>query len=186
MALPHAIGALKPTLPTWEELGTSSRSSAILLLFIPPQSHKNDSRVILTRRSLEVRSHRGQIGFPGGRRETHDKTPWDTATRETQEELGIEREILIPLGSLPQTKALDGSLVIPVVGLANLSLDSLRPSASEVAEVFAIEWPEFIPSLCNFFAWKLFGKSRRSGVYLSHGLKIWGLTGHVLYTAELK
>ncbi len=44
--------------------------------------------------------HQGQIGLPGGRHESGDIALWDTAARETQEEIGIDRSKLRMLGTL--------------------------------------------------------------------------------------
>ncbi|MFY7930834.1 MAG: hypothetical protein ACOVS5_18345, partial [Oligoflexus sp.] len=74
------IGGLQPAPDQWPE-AIPARASAVLCLFIPPQAPSLEVRVVFTQRSAMVRTHRGQIGFPGGRREIQDRSPIATALR---------------------------------------------------------------------------------------------------------
>lgn len=172
-----------PLARSWDEISAVSRASAVLLLLIPPERDQDPCRILFIRRSSQVRSHRGQIGFPGGRREPSDLSPTQTALREAQEELGIAPEMVNLLGMLPKAKSLDGLPVVPIVGMAPLRLDSLRPEPSEVEDAFAIPWPHFAVSQYEIFSMNIFGIWRQSGVFQTHGVKVWGLTAHVLCTA---
>jgi len=131
-SLPRAIGGLLPKIPSWEEISSVTRASAVLMLLIPPDQGRLHSRIVFIRRSSQVRSHRGQIGFPGGRREPLDTSPSQTALRETHEEIGIDPELVTVLGMLPKAKSLDGMPVVPIIGVAPLSLDDLKPAPFEV------------------------------------------------------
>lgn len=155
------------------------------MLMIPPEKGRSQSRIVFIRRSSQVRSHRGQIGFPGGRREPSDISPSQTALRETHEELGIDPGLVTVLGMLPKTKSLDGMPVIPIVGLASLDLDGLKPEPLEVEKPFAIPWTHFTRDQYFGFNMNIFGIWRKSGVFEAQDLKIWGLTAHVLCTADL-
>jgi 8-oxo-dGTP pyrophosphatase MutT (NUDIX family) len=184
-SLPKNIGGLLPIAASWDELTSVKRAAAVLLLMIPPLQNTADSRIVLIRRSAQVRSHRGQIGFPGGRREPSDKGPCETALRETQEELGVAPDRIRVLGMLPKAKSLDGMPVVPIVGIATVTSDSLTPEPSEVEDFYAIEWPHFSPEKYHVFNMNIFGIWRQSGVFLTQGLSVWGLTAHVLCTASL-
>lgn len=54
--------------------------------------------VLLTQRTAHLRDHAGQISFPGGRVETEDISPSHTALRETEEEIGLNRERIEIIG----------------------------------------------------------------------------------------
>lgn len=72
--------------------------------------------VLLTRRSLALKHHAGEISFPGGRIEPGDGGPLEAALRETQEEVGLPREHVTPAGYLDPHLVLSGFWVTPVVG----------------------------------------------------------------------
>ncbi len=95
-----------------------------------------DVRVILTKRPDTMPTHAGHIAFPGGRPDPVDRNPVDTALRETEEEVGINRSQVEILGFLPPMDTVEFSLlVIPVVGQVKTPFD-LVPSEREVAKVY--------------------------------------------------
>ena len=59
-----------------------------------------EPQVILARRARHLRLHPGEIAFPGGKREPQDSSPWATALREAQEEIGLDPNLVQPLGEL--------------------------------------------------------------------------------------
>lgn len=87
-------------------------ASAVLILL----SDAADPTVVYTERARTLRHHAGQISFPGGRTETTDEGPVETATREANEEVGLDPAAIHLLGTLP-TASLSVSHfdVIPVV-----------------------------------------------------------------------
>lgn len=97
----------------------------------------NGHTVMLTQRTAHLRDHAGQISFPGGRVESDDLSPKDTALRETEEEVGLSRERVEVLGFLPEYRTGTGFRVTPVVGLIHPPFD-LQPDPFEVAEVFEV------------------------------------------------
>ena len=68
-----------------------------------------DASVLLTHRHPGMRSHSGQIAFPGGRIDATDRSPVDTALREAWEETGLNRNNVTPLKQFRD-------LAIPVTG----------------------------------------------------------------------
>jgi 8-oxo-dGTP pyrophosphatase MutT (NUDIX family) len=91
-------------------------------------------RVLLTRRTDTVEHHRGQISFPGGVEEEDDDSPWATAVRETEEELGIAPGDVRLLGALTPLVTVTDFFVEPFVGAIPYP-HVLRPAAAEIAEV---------------------------------------------------
>jgi 8-oxo-dGTP pyrophosphatase MutT (NUDIX family) len=178
------IGGLQPAPDQWPE-AIPARASAVLCLFIPPQAPSLEVRVVFTQRSAMVRTHRGQIGFPGGRREIQDRSPIATALRESQEEIGLSPERVTILGSLPPLKALDLHPVVPIVGCAAVELADLKPNHEEVAEIFALPWSALTSQARQNIRFNVFGRWRDTAVYAAGPHPIWGLTAMMLGRAQL-
>ncbi len=96
--------------------------------------------LVFTRRTMHVRTHRGQIAFPGGRTDPGDRDAADTALRETTEEIGLSRDQITILGELPTFVTISAYRVTPVVGLLRGPLEALdcTLSADETDEVLAV------------------------------------------------
>jgi 8-oxo-dGTP pyrophosphatase MutT (NUDIX family) len=91
--------------------------------------------VLLTRRSDSLRRHTGQIALPGGRCDPGE-TPWETALREAQEEIGLDPALVELAGlSTPYRTAGTGYHITPVVGFVSPGL-TLSPNPDEVADIF--------------------------------------------------
>jgi 8-oxo-dGTP pyrophosphatase MutT (NUDIX family) len=91
--------------------------------------------VLLTRRADTLRSHTGQVAFPGGRCDPGE-TPWETALREAHEEIGLDPSLVELAGlSTPYRTAGTGFQIMPVVGFVSPDL-MLTPNPDEVAEIF--------------------------------------------------
>jgi len=110
------------------------RAAAVL---VPLVERDEGLTVLLTQRNANLSSHAGQISFPGGRWEDTDTSRVDTALRETEEEVGLGRDYVEVIGSLPDYITGTGYDVSPVVGLVSGGF-TLRPEASEVADVFEV------------------------------------------------
>jgi 8-oxo-dGTP pyrophosphatase MutT (NUDIX family) len=93
--------------------------------------------LLLTQRTAHLTDHAGQISFPGGRAEEDDASAIDTALRETEEEIGLDRRHIEIVGTLPDYVTGTGYRVTPVVGLVTPPFD-LTPDANEVAEIFEV------------------------------------------------
>ena len=111
-------GSSRGTLPEWlkpvEELARSveaeqlaprfphppadARRAAVLICFADGE---NGPELLLTRRATTLRSHAGQISFPGGASDGDDADAVTTALREAQEEVGLDPADLIVFGTLP-------------------------------------------------------------------------------------
>jgi 8-oxo-dGTP pyrophosphatase MutT (NUDIX family) len=91
--------------------------------------------VLLTRRADTLRSHTGQVAFPGGRCDPGE-TPWETALREAEEEIGLDPACVELAGlSTPYRTAVTGYQIMPVVGFVSPKM-SLTPNPDEVADIF--------------------------------------------------
>lgn len=108
--------------------------AAVLVLIV---LHEDGATVLFTQRTAHLNDHAGQISFPGGRVETSDVSPIDTALRETEEEVGIERRYIEVLGALPEYQTGTGFRVQPVVGLVQPPFETTA-DPFEVAEIFEV------------------------------------------------
>lgn len=179
------ISHLQPALDHWPAT-MHSRASAVLMLFIPDPEPDAPARIVFTRRSTLVRTHKGQIGFPGGRREETDDSPIITALRETQEEIGLEPTAVEVLGMLPALPSLDRRSVVPIVGFSQVDLATLASNADEVAELFALPWPYFTPEAMQNLRFNVFGRWRETPYFPASGYHVWGLTAWMLKSAALR
>jgi 8-oxo-dGTP pyrophosphatase MutT (NUDIX family) len=106
-------------------------------VLVPIVAHAEGLSVLFTKRTASLRSHSGQVSFPGGRAEPGDADPEHTALREAEEEIGLPARRVEVLGRLPEYFTRTGFRVMPVVGLVQPPLE-LVPDAREVDEVFEV------------------------------------------------
>ncbi len=108
---------------------------AAVLAGIVPRA--NGAQVILTRRTETLRTHGGQVGFPGGRTEPDDRDALAAALRESQEEIALAPGQVQALGYLDPFVTITGYRVTPVVAVVDPEFVPV-PQPSEVAEVFEV------------------------------------------------
>ena len=116
-----------------------------LALMPPPQAaavlvaivRHPELTVLLTQRTETLRKHAGQISFPGGRVDPEDSGPVETALREAEEEVGLDRHLCEPLGFLDGYRTGTGYLITPVVALVDPRFN-LTLAPGEVADVFEV------------------------------------------------
>ncbi len=103
-------------------------------VLIPLVEHSAGLTVLLTRRADTLRAHTGQVAFPGGRCDPGE-TPWETALREAQEEIGLDPGAVTLAGLSTRYQSLSGFDITPVVGFVRPGF-TLKPNPQEVADVF--------------------------------------------------
>ena len=177
------IRGLQTAPETWGQ-GVSHQAAAVLVLFIPGSHPEAPVNLVFTKRSTKVRTHKGQVGFPGGRREHRDQSPIATALREAQEEIALNPDWVTILGSLPSVKSLELRPVLPIVACAQVHVDQLQPSQDEVAQIFSVPWTCFTPQDIRVMKFNMFGLWRETAVYPAQGYDIWGLTAKILTLAK--
>lgn len=114
--------------------GRAPRAAAVL---VPLVLREQGLQVLLTRRTEALKDHAGQISFPGGGVDAGDADVWDTALREAEEEIGLDRRHVEPLGLLPVYSTVTAFEVTPCVGLVQPDF-ALSLQADEVAEAFEV------------------------------------------------
>mgnify|MGYP001277496047 CR=1 FL=1 len=93
--------------------------------------------VLLTQRTKHLSHHAGQISFPGGRVEPRDQGAVDTALRETEEEVGLDRAYVDVVGCLDIYETVTGFSITPVVGFVREGF-TLTIDQQEVSEAFEV------------------------------------------------
>jgi 8-oxo-dGTP pyrophosphatase MutT (NUDIX family) len=109
------------------------RPAAVLI----PVVDRPQPTVLLTQRSAHLNDHAGQISFPGGKIDPTDASPLDAALREANEEVGLEREFIDPIGYLDLYGTAFGFRILPTVARVRPGF-TLRVSAAEVDDVFEV------------------------------------------------
>jgi 8-oxo-dGTP pyrophosphatase MutT (NUDIX family) len=160
-----------------ERRGSPATPAAVL---VPVIDHREGPTLLFTRRTVQLRSHSGQVSFPGGRAEPDDPDVEATALRETEEEIGLPRARVEILGRLPEYMTRTGYRVTPVVGLVAPPLE-LVPDAREVDEVFEVPLGFLLDPSNHRRATREF-EGRSVGFYVIdyEGRVIWGATAGML------
>lgn len=110
------------------------RDAAVL---IPVVDHGRDATVLLTKRAEKLRSHSGQVAFPGGTIDPTDPTPEAAALRETFEEIGLGHDRIEIIGRMPDYVAGSGYRIAPVLAVVKPGF-TLSLNADEVDAAFEV------------------------------------------------
>lgn len=113
------------------------RKRAAASVLVPLVDRDAGVTVLLTQRTAHLRDHAGQISFPGGRAELTDGDAVATALREAEEEVGLGRQHIEVIGSLPEYRTVTYYDVTPVVALVRPPF-TLALDAHEVADAFEV------------------------------------------------
>jgi 8-oxo-dGTP pyrophosphatase MutT (NUDIX family) len=183
---PEWFGALVENLPGLRNtvLGrlvppreATPRQSAVLVLFSAGEGDGPD--VLLTQRSAGLRSHAGQVAFPGGRLDPEDAGLEDCALREAREETGLDPAGVVVAGFAPQ-------LWVPVTNYAVTPVvawwehpSPVRPiDPREVVRVVRVPLVELVDPANRFMVMHPSGNAGPG--FEVRGLFVWGFTAAVL------
>lgn len=155
------------------------RDAAVL---VPVVDTGSDARVILTRRTSTMRQHSGQVAFPGGAVDPEDASIEIAAMREAEEEIGLSRDFVEPVGRLPVYMTTTGFRITPVLAVVRHGY-SLELNPAEVDAVF--ETPlSFLMDPVNHQresrVWE--GRERHYFVMPYGEYSIWGVTAGIIRT----
>ena len=153
-----------------------ARAAVMILLF---QKDKELS-LLLTVRTNDVETHKGQISCPGGMRDESDSDFAATALRETEEELGIPEKSIEILGMTDDHPTPTKFIITPVVGYT-ASVPKTVMNTSEVAEVFDVPLSVFIEKKNARSEERLWQGNTYNVWYFDYkGYTIWGATAMLL------
>lgn len=106
-------------------------------VLVPVTNATANPEIVFTLRSSNLSTHRGQVAFPGGKRDQGDRTLADTALRESHEEVGLEPGRVEIIAPLSQVMSRHGILVTPFVGLIPEDV-SLTANPDEIESIFRV------------------------------------------------
>ncbi len=134
--------------------------------------------ILFTLRADTLELHRGQISFPGGGEEPGDQTLWETALRESEEEIGLQRDDAVRLGALSPIVTVTDFYVEPYVAAIPQPY-VFRPQEAEIAEVIEVPVPALMdPSILEKKPFP--GREEPVLYYRYRDHVIWGATARML------
>ena len=158
------------------ELRANATKEAAVLIAI---TARDEPGVLLTVRREHLRTHAGQIAFPGGRIEAGEDAV-AAALREAHEEILLDPAVVETFGSIKPYRTVTGYLVTPVLGVVPPDLP-LTPHEHEVAELFETPLAFLLdPANHRIQTALLQGRERRYYEILWNGRKIWGATAAMI------
>jgi 8-oxo-dGTP pyrophosphatase MutT (NUDIX family) len=126
-----------PEFCVYADDGAGREGATVAAVLIPVIAREKGLTVLFTQRTTQLKSHSGQVSFPGGRAEPGDASAEFTALREAGEEIGLAAERVEILARLPDYHTRTGFRVTPVIGLLQPPLE-LTPDPREVEEIFEV------------------------------------------------
>ena len=182
--------------------------AAVLLLIVQKRPSANTPRVLLkpfdltisakssivfTLRSQKVEHHKGEISFPGGRKDPEDRNLEFTAQRETKEEIGIDATEYKILAELPQIHTYSSKFTItPFLGITLKEKLSYSLQDNETADVLELSFEHLFKHLDRFEEHQIPNTSKKLAlpVFFPYetrskevdAQKIWGATAVILHS----
>jgi 8-oxo-dGTP pyrophosphatase MutT (NUDIX family) len=171
-------------LPSIGDEVTEGPNSAVLAAV---WEEDGEARVLLTRRTAWLRSHSGQVAFPGGRVEPGE-TLVDAALREAQEEVGLDPSAVEVVGRLSRMHTISsGAGIYPFVAVLPGGRPELEANPDEVDRVFDVAIGELMAD--GVFHEEIWGIPSQEGLGTERpiyffdlaGETVWGATARMLY-----
>lgn len=173
---PDAIAALA----TSDDAVDLNRRPLVSAAVLVPIIHGEQPGILLTKRSSRLKSHAGQVAFPGGRVERSDASVEAAALREAHEEIGLHASHVEVVGRLPDYVTGTGFLISPVLALLPDGLE-LTPSEAEVEAIFTLPLAVLLdPNAPERRRAYFRGRSREFWVWPHPDHYIWGATAAIL------
>jgi 8-oxo-dGTP pyrophosphatase MutT (NUDIX family) len=173
-----------------EQIGNLLSSRQRRVIEHPPFSHAavlvplfqkdGNCHLLFTKRSEEVKYHKGEISFPGGVVDEEDRELIHTALREAHEEIGLKESDVQIVGVLDDIVTITEFIVTPIVGLFPYPYP-FEVSEVEIAELIEVPLASLLEEDC-FSEREIFRGGQREIVYAYQYGKhiIWGATARIL------
>ena len=157
-------------------INNSTPAAVLILLYL----EDNEIYFFLTKRTDELENHKGQISLPGGTQEGNEKLI-DTALRETQEEIGINKTSISIIGTItPLFVPVTGFMIYPFIGY---SLNKLDPKMDpvEVAAIFSVNISDLLNKENRTIEQRnIRGYDVQVPYFKLNDYKVWGATSMIL------
>ncbi|KAF9283203.1 nudix (nucleoside diphosphate linked moiety X)-type motif 8 [Mortierella alpina] len=154
-------------------------------VFMPLCIHNGVPSVLFTIRASHMRNHRGEVSFPGGKRDPEDKTVLDTALREMEEEISISRDQVQVLGECAALPNKDGTMTVhPFVGIIKEPIEDIETilyNKDEVQKVFTVPFQDLVdPEKKSMVRFRNSEFMYPTWKIEQEKVVIWGLTAFIL------
>lgn len=150
-----------------------SLADAAVLVAVTRDEHNPE--IILTLRSTQLPTHKGEVAFAGGKTDPEDADAVATALREAHEEVGIHPDAVEVIGMMDQVVSRFGFVVTPVLGLVDSDI-SLHPDPRELQAVFRVPLKFFLENTPSIDQLGSFRVPR----WQYENFMIWGLTAMMI------
>ena len=140
-----------------------------------------EARVVLTRRTTTLPSHRGEVSFPGGKILVGEDLR-AAALREAEEEIGLAPDAVEVVAELDHLATVASRFVLaPFAGLLE-ARPVLTPNPDEVDRAFDVSLAELLQDgVFHEERWEIFGEERPVFFFALVGDTVWGATARILY-----
>jgi 8-oxo-dGTP pyrophosphatase MutT (NUDIX family) len=158
-------------------LARATKPAAVL---IPVMDRPGELSIVLTKRLDNLRSHSGQVAFPGGKIDESDASPEAAALREAQEEVALDPALAEIIGRLPDYHTGSGYRIAPVLALVRPEA-RLVANPEEVDYVFEVPLSFLMDPANHRRGSRIFQGQERSYLEMPYGPHyIWGVTAGII------
>ena len=176
---PDSVDEATPYIPDWTPEKPFARPPVLAAILIALVRRPEGFTVLYTERSSELRSHSGQVAFPGGKIDPTDVDAGDAALREAFEEVAMQRDDARILGYMPHYYTGTNYLITPVVAVV-YPTGPFIANPSEVGDVFEVP----LDLLAREESYGTFhirrGNDEHTSWQIQHdGHTIWGITANL-------
>ncbi len=169
--------------PDLPPIGDDDRSLPNSSVLAALWEEDGEARVLLTRRTAWLRSHSGQVAFPGGRVEPGERLV-DAALREAQEEVDLDPDAVDVIGRLSRLHTISsGAGIHPFVGLLR-GRPRLTANPDEVDRVFDVALGELMAE--GVFHEEIWGIRSDSGIGTERHISFFDVAGETVWGATAR
>ena len=179
LSMPPAIPEQNTLVPDWKPEQAFSRPPVPAAVLIALIRRPEGVTVLYTERSPDLRSHSGQVAFPGGKVDAADLDAAAAALREAYEEVSLEPQDARVLGFMPTYFTGTNYLITPVVATVT-PRGPFVPNPGEVHSVFEVPLQRILDAgTYGEFRIKRNGEEHRTWQIDHDGHRIWGITANL-------
>ena len=172
------INSIKQKLEQINLIDTTDHKKAGVMIILLQNDNDSGIKILFTKRSSSLSTHSGEVSFPGGKWEEGDKDLYETALRESNEEINLDTKNLKKLGALNYLISRHKIEVHPYVG--HLIKNQDFKGNYEIDEIFTVPL-EFLmePQNITYNEFKKNDLKLYIPSWVYNGNKIWGLTAMI-------
>ena len=172
------LDSIKQKLKQINPIDSTDYKKAGVLILLLHENDMEDMRILFTKRSSNLSTHSGEVSFPGGKWEEQDESLFDTAVRESYEEIGLKQNNMIKLGSLNFLLSRHKVEVNPFVGY--LETKQVFEGNYEIDTIFTVPI-SFLTNPENISYKEYNRKDLKVSIpsWVYNGNHIWGLTAMI-------